>query len=99
MSETLANTVAFIGRSIGFLFKAVLIDQHHSKGLGVMGYPMAKNLRAGLGQDTKLLICDVNTDALDRFKVETEGQGRVEVVSNGYEAAKTAVRKQPLMTV
>jgi hypothetical protein len=62
-----------------------------------MGYHMAKNLRAGLGQDTKLLICDVNTDALYRFKAETEGQGRVEVVSNGYEAAKAAVRKQPLM--
>jgi hypothetical protein len=58
---------------------------------------MAKNLRAGLRQDKKLLICDVNLDALNRFKGETEGQGRVEVVSNGYEAAKAAVWKQPLM--
>ncbi|KAK3329833.1 6-phosphogluconate dehydrogenase [Apodospora peruviana] len=60
-------------------------------GLGVMGYPMAKNLRAGLGPEKTLLICDVNTDALERFKVETEGQGPVEVVKNGFEGTKAAV--------
>ncbi|KAK3309227.1 NAD binding domain of 6-phosphogluconate dehydrogenase-domain-containing protein [Chaetomium strumarium] len=59
-------------------------------GLGVMGYPMAKNLRAGLGRDKKLLVCDVNNDALHRFKAETEGQGPVEIVNNGFEAAKEA---------
>ncbi|KAK3985751.1 NAD binding domain of 6-phosphogluconate dehydrogenase-domain-containing protein [Cladorrhinum sp. PSN332] len=59
-------------------------------GLGVMGYPMAKNLRAGLGPDRTLLICDVNTEALERFKAETQGQGPVEIVANGHEAAKAA---------
>ncbi|KAK3388035.1 6-phosphogluconate dehydrogenase [Podospora didyma] len=59
-------------------------------GLGVMGYPMAKNLRAGLGSDKILLICDVNHEAIKRFKIETEGQGPVFVVKNGYQAAKAA---------
>jgi len=56
-----------------------------------MGYPMAKNLRAGLGPEKTLLICDVNTNALDLFKAETEGKGPVEVVKNGFEAVKAAV--------
>jgi 3-hydroxyisobutyrate dehydrogenase len=56
-----------------------------------MGYPMAKNIRAGLGPEKKLLICDVNTEALDHFKEETRGKGPVEVVQNGFEAAKAAV--------
>jgi hypothetical protein len=57
-----------------------------------MGYPMAKNLRAGIGSDQTLLICDVNTEALQRFKKDTEGQGPVAIISNGFEAAKAAVR-------
>ena len=60
-------------------------------GLGVMGYPMAKNLRGGLGPEKTLLICDINSNALDRFKAETEGQGPVGVVRSGYEAARAAV--------
>ena len=57
-----------------------------------MGYPMAKNLRAGLSPDKTLLICDINAEALERFKEETKNQGPVEIVSNGFEAAKAAVR-------
>jgi 3-hydroxyisobutyrate dehydrogenase len=57
-----------------------------------MGYPMAKNLRAGLGLEKTLLICDVNVEALHRFKKETEGLGPVEICRNGFEAAKAAVR-------
>lgn len=60
-----------------------------------MGYPMAKNLRAGLGKDKTLLICDVSKEALNRFQKETEGQGPVEVVDNGFEAAKAAVSEVP----
>lgn len=58
-------------------------------GLGVMGYPMAVNLRNGIDAKTKLLICDVSEDALTRFQKETEGA--VEVVKNGYEAVQQAV--------
>jgi 3-hydroxyisobutyrate/3-hydroxypropionate dehydrogenase len=61
-------------------------------GLGVMGYPMAKNLRSGLGPEKTLLICDVNTEAIDKFQKEVEGKGPVRVVKNGFEAAKAAVR-------
>ncbi len=57
-----------------------------------MGYPMAKNLRAGLDPKMTLLICDVNSEAIDRFQEETRGKGPVEVVANGFEAAKVAVR-------
>lgn len=55
-----------------------------------MGYPMAKNLRAGLGKDKTLLICDVSKEALERFVKETEGQGPVRIVGTGFEAAKQA---------
>lgn len=56
-----------------------------------MGYPMAKNLRQGLDASKTLLVCDVSKEALDRFQAETVGKGPVEVVKNGFEAAKAAV--------
>lgn len=55
-----------------------------------MGYPMAKNLRKGLGPEKLLLVCDVNKHALERFQQEIEGSGPVEVVSNGLEAVQRA---------
>lgn len=58
-----------------------------------MGYPMAKNLRAGLDAAKTLLICDVSKEALDRFQAETVGKGPVEVVKNGFDAAKAAVSR------
>lgn len=58
-----------------------------------MGYPMAKNLRAGLGPEKTMLICDVDAKALERFKQETKGQGPVGVITNGFEAAQAAVRE------
>ncbi|KAK0608950.1 hypothetical protein DIS24_g12652, partial [Lasiodiplodia hormozganensis] len=59
-------------------------------GLGVMGYPMAKNLRKGLGSDQNLVICDIDKDTIARFQEETAEYGPVGVVANGFEAAKTA---------
>jgi 3-hydroxyisobutyrate/3-hydroxypropionate dehydrogenase len=56
-----------------------------------MGYPMAVNLRSGLSPDYKLLICDVNKEAIVKFQKQVEGKGPVEIVSNGFEAAKSAV--------
>lgn len=58
-----------------------------------MGYPMAKNLRKGLDATKTLLICDVSKEALDRFQTETAGKGPVEIVKNGFEAAKAAVSR------
>lgn len=57
-----------------------------------MGYPMAKNLRKGLGPDHTLLVCDVNEDAISRFQEETADQGPVRVVANGFDAVQQAVR-------
>ncbi|KAI1638627.1 NAD binding domain of 6-phosphogluconate dehydrogenase-domain-containing protein [Biscogniauxia mediterranea] len=59
-------------------------------GLGVMGYPMAKNLLAGLGPEKTLLICDVNSEAIDRFQKEATSKTTVKTVKNGFEAAKAA---------
>ncbi|KAI4606051.1 hypothetical protein J4E83_010318 [Alternaria metachromatica] len=59
-------------------------------GLGVMGYPMALNLRKGLDSSHTLLICDVSTSALEKFQSDASGQGPVEVVKNGYDAVQRA---------
>ncbi|KAK0668090.1 NAD binding domain of 6-phosphogluconate dehydrogenase-domain-containing protein [Cercophora samala] len=62
-------------------------------GLGVMGYPMAKNLRAGLGSDKSLPMCDVNSDAVERFMAEVSNLGRgtaVRTVQTGFDAAQQA---------
>lgn len=56
-----------------------------------MGYPMAVNLRKGLGQEYTLLICDVNKDAIAKFQKEMKGQGPIEVVENGVQAVSRSV--------
>ncbi|TKX26220.1 hypothetical protein C1H76_1573 [Elsinoe australis] len=59
-------------------------------GLGVMGYPMAINLRKKMDPSHKLLICDVSKDALTKFQSEMSGSGPIEVVANGAEAVAQA---------
>ncbi|KAH7082671.1 3-hydroxyisobutyrate dehydrogenase-like protein [Paraphoma chrysanthemicola] len=59
-------------------------------GLGVMGYPMALNLRKGLDSSYTLLICDVSTDAISRFQHDADSHGPVAVVKSGYEAVQSA---------
>ncbi|KAL1976986.1 hypothetical protein VTN31DRAFT_3268 [Thermomyces dupontii] len=59
-------------------------------GLGVMGYPMAANLRKKIGNDYTILICDVVDDVLQKFQTETAGTGPVRVVTNGFEAVQAA---------
>lgn len=63
-----------------------------------MGYPMAVNLRKGLSSEYTLLICDVNKDAIAKFQKEMKGQGPIEVVENGSQAVKRAVRL-PLLSL
>ncbi|ETN41644.1 3-hydroxyisobutyrate dehydrogenase [Cyphellophora europaea CBS 101466] len=41
-------------------------------GLGAMGYPMAKNLRAKIPEDDTMTVFDVNAAALERFAKEAE---------------------------
>ncbi|KAI1614776.1 3-hydroxyisobutyrate dehydrogenase [Exophiala viscosa] len=59
-------------------------------GLGVMGYPMALNLRSALDDSYKLLICDVSEAALSKFQSEASGKGPVEVIKSGHEAINSA---------
>ena len=56
-----------------------------------MGYGMAVNLRSKLDSDWTFYICDVNEQAIERFKSETGGHGPVHVVKNGFEAVQAAV--------
>ncbi|KAH8693221.1 putative 3-hydroxyisobutyrate dehydrogenase [Talaromyces proteolyticus] len=59
-------------------------------GLGVMGYPMALNLRKKIGSEYTILICDVVQDALQRFQDETKNTGQVKTVQTGFEAVQAA---------
>lgn len=60
-------------------------------GLGVMGYPMAVNLRSKMKAEDTLLICDVSQDAISRFQKQMDGSGPIEVVKSGHDAVKAAV--------
>ncbi|EXJ94391.1 3-hydroxyisobutyrate dehydrogenase [Capronia coronata CBS 617.96] len=57
-------------------------------GLGAMGYPMAKNLRAKIPEGDTMTIFDINTTSLDKFAQEATPSGVVvaksprEVVEN-----------------
>ena len=56
-----------------------------------MGYPMALNLRSKLEGNYELLINDVSEDAITSFQLQTQGQGPVRRVDNGFQAAQQAV--------
>ena len=59
-----------------------------------MGLPMAVNLRQKLGKGKKMVICDVNEDALERFAEIFDKEhdcGAFEVVSSAAEAINRAV--------
>lgn len=43
-------------------------------GLGVMGYPMASNLAQKLPDATKLVVYDVNAEAMERFSAQFPGK-------------------------
>lgn len=56
-----------------------------------MGYGMAVNLRSKLDDTWTFCICDVNEQAINRFKSEMANKGPIEVVKNGKEAIQAAV--------
>jgi 3-hydroxyisobutyrate/3-hydroxypropionate dehydrogenase len=62
-----------------------------------MGYPMAVNLRSRIESDYKILICDISKDAISKYQSQLQGKGSIAVVSNGFEAAQAAVRRQPVL--
>ncbi|EWZ28956.1 NAD binding domain of 6-phosphogluconate dehydrogenase-domain-containing protein [Fusarium oxysporum Fo47] len=55
-------------------------------GLGIMGWGMAKNLRAKIPADSVLYICEVNKPRRDEFVVSTAG--KVQVVDSPREIAE-----------
>ncbi|KAJ4298913.1 hypothetical protein N0V90_004156 [Kalmusia sp. IMI 367209] len=59
-------------------------------GLGVMGYPMALNLRKGLPASHTLLVCDVVPSSISTFHSQTTSLGPVETIENGFEAVQRA---------
>lgn len=72
------------------------LTQCRIPGLGVMGSPMAVNLRNGLSPDYTLLICDVNREAISKFQKQVEGKGPVKAITNGFGGANAAVISQTL---
>lgn len=62
-------------------------------GLGVMGYPMACNLRSKMDSKHTLVVCDVSEAAIAQFRKEMAGKGPIEVVKTGAEAVKAAVSR------
>ena len=53
-----------------------------------MGYGMAMNIRKRLPADAKLLIYDINQEALARF--HKEAGGNVEIAESAYHAVSQA---------
>lgn len=58
-------------------------------GLGVMGWGMAKNLRAKIPVSSKLIVCELSESRRDQFVRETEGI--IEVVLSPKAVAEEAV--------
>lgn len=59
-------------------------------GLGIMGYGMAKNLRAKLPAQSILTVCELNTSRRDEFINST--QGKVAVAETPLEMVQNSVR-------
>lgn len=57
-----------------------------------MGYYMAVNLRNKIGKDKGMVVCDVNSEACERFLTETADAGSSSIVKTAREAVEAAVR-------
>ena len=58
-------------------------------GLGQMGYQMAKNLRAKIGESDSLTVYDVSAKAMESLQQEA---GNVSIAKSAREVAEKAVR-------
>ncbi|KAF5261516.1 hypothetical protein FOXYS1_7803 [Fusarium oxysporum] len=74
MATTNSSSNDISAKSFGFI------------GLGIMGWGMAKNLRAKIPADSVLYICEVNKPRRDEFVVSTAG--KVQVVDSPREIAE-----------
>ncbi|KAK5951428.1 hypothetical protein OHC33_007484 [Knufia fluminis] len=57
-------------------------------GIGVMGFPMAQNLRRRIPSSSKLIICEINKSAVDKFLCETQPSENISVASTPKEIAQ-----------
>jgi len=57
-------------------------------GIGVMGYPMAQNLRKRIPQSSQLIICDVVEAQVKKFLAETEPKEHIAAASTPKEIAE-----------
>lgn len=63
-------------------------------GIGVMGWPMAQNLRKKMPKNNNLIICELNKPRRDKFVAETEGL--IKVAESPKEVAELAVSSMGL---
>lgn len=75
----------------GFIGILLNCNMTNVSGLGMMGYPMAINIRKKIPSSSKLYIFDVSKAALDRFKDETSSYGEVVIASSSKDVADHAV--------
>lgn len=57
-------------------------------GIGVMGFPMAQNLRRRIPQTSKLIINEINKPAVKKFLAETQPGENITAVSTAKEIAQ-----------
>jgi hypothetical protein len=84
-------TYGFIGsiQLCECLFQAVLI--RCLSGIGVMGFPMARNIRAKIPSSSRLVICEVVEAQIQKFLSENKSQGEIQIASTPREVAEQAV--------
>lgn len=59
-------------------------------GIGVMGFPMAQNLRKRIPRQSKLVVCEINESALKKFLTETSPGDQLSAASTPREVAEQA---------
>lgn len=59
-------------------------------GIGVMGFPMAQNLRRRIPKSSKMIINEINKSAVDKFLSETQPNENITAVSTAKEVAQQA---------
>lgn len=77
MATTNGSSNGILAKSFGFI------------GLGIMGWGMAKNLRAKIPTDSVLYVCEVNKPRRDEFVASTAG--KIQVVDSPREIAEKSV--------
>ena len=60
-------------------------------GLGIMGYGMAKNMRAKVPAESPIYVCELNTPRRDEWIAENASIGNVHVASTPAEVAAKCV--------